>query len=154
MFTYVINISILYRISVYFFFGEGVFVFFWEPLNRSVRIEGGVEKVPAEVSDAYFSKRPINSQLAAHASVQQSGPIVDKDVLKKRWQDLKDQYGDGPVPRPEFWGGFIIRPRIFEFWQGQSTRMHDRIVFSNQDTDNDDTWLPGDEKWVYRRLEP
>ena len=128
-------------------------VFFWEQLNRSIRIEGAVEKVSAATSDIYFSKRPISSQLAAHASVQQSGPIADKDVIRNRWHALKEKYGDGPVPRPEFWGGYIVKPHSFEFWQGQSTRMHDRIVFSNQRTD-DKSWLVGEENWVYRRLEP
>ena len=128
-------------------------VFFWEQLNRSVRIEGDVERVPAEVSDAYFSKRPISSQLAAHCSIHQSGPLADKETLNLRWKNLKEQYGEGPVPRPEFWGGYIVRPHTFEFWQGQSTRMHDRIVFSNQSPD-DETWLAGDDSWVYRRLEP
>merc|ERR1712183_1012239 len=105
-------------------------VFYWEPLKRSVRIEGTVEKVSKEISQAYFESRPIGSQIGAAVS-NQSQVIPNRAHLLDKEAQLKSVYGDGSqkMEKPEEWGGFRVLPNNFEFWQGQSTRIHDRIVF-------------------------
>lgn len=130
-------------------------VFFWEKLNRSVRVEGRVEKMPDQSIDDYFAQRPRPSQLAAHVSEHQSSPIASRDVLLKRFSSLEEKYKDQEsVPRPKYWCGYMVKPDKIEFWQGQSTRMHDRIVFCKDKDGNADDWISGEEGWFYQRLEP
>ncbi len=103
-------------------------VFFWKELERQVRIEGRIEKVSEAESDAYFQSRPAESRLGAWAS-EQSSPIPDRQVLDDNYNKYKQQFGEN-IPRPEHWGGYRLIPHSIEFWQGRSSRMHDRIRFS------------------------
>lgn len=106
--------------------------FLWLPLQRQVRIEGTVVKVPGSMSDDYFHKRPRGSQLGAIASPQ-SELVKDRATLEKMFHDAEEKYkGMEILPRPEQWGGFLIRPSFIEFWQGRQNRMHDRICFEQK----------------------
>jgi len=117
-------------------------VFLWTELERQVRIVGTVEKISSEESDGYFFSRPHNSRLGAWAS-EQSEVIPDRDVLEKKLAELKLEYENQEVPRPPHWGGFRVIPREIEFWQGRSSRLHDRLRYRHQD-----------EQWVIDRLSP
>lgn len=103
--------------------------FFWPKVHRQVRIEGRVERLPAADSDRYFNSRPRGSRIGAWASPQ-SEVLPSRDELEERVRQLEAQYGeDGEIPRPEDWGGFRVEADRFEFWQGQESRLHDRIVY-------------------------
>jgi len=117
-------------------------LFHWIPLERQVRIEGRVTRVDAAASDAYFDSRPLKSRIGAIASAQ-SQPIADRDSLETRFALAERQYGDTP-PRPEHWGGYRLQPDAIEFWQGRSSRLHDRILFT----------LNKDGYWNRLRLQP
>jgi pyridoxamine 5'-phosphate oxidase len=118
-------------------------IFLWTELERQVRVEGNVEKCSAEESDTYFQSRPLGSRLGAVVS-QQSQVISGRQVLESGLEELMKQYADGDVPRPEYWGGYRIRPTSFEFWQGRPNRLHDRLRYS----------LVEDGSWKIERLSP
>ncbi|KAJ0060398.1 hypothetical protein NL108_010189, partial [Boleophthalmus pectinirostris] len=130
-------------------------VFYWEPLNRQIRIEGNVEKIPYQASCDYFHSRPKTSQIGAVVS-RQSTPVPNRDYLRQKNAELLEKYKDTEVPMPDYWGGYIVKPYLIEFWQGQTNRLHDRIVFTKL--------KPGEEQgefqhmaeggWVYQRLCP
>lgn len=107
---------------------RGALLFYWPELHRQVRLEGAIEKLPAEASRAYFHSRPFLSRIGALAS-RQSAPIESREVLEKRFAELEEQYRGQAVPMPEAWGGYRLRPARFEFWQGRENRLHDRIVY-------------------------
>lgn len=121
---------------------KGCISFFWPELERQVRIEGILEKVTHDVSDAYFNDRPKTSQVGAHASYQ-SQPLSSRQELEERIAKLSDKFEGSDVPRPSNWGGYILVPHHFEFWQGRPSRLHDRVAY-NKDEDS----------WQIVRLNP
>jgi pyridoxamine 5'-phosphate oxidase len=109
--------------------------FLWGELERQVRIEGTVEKLSKEISEKYFISRPRASQIGAVVSPQ-SQEIAGREILEKKWNDLEAEYTDKTVPKPAHWGGYIVKPRQIEFWQGRSNRLHDRLVYKKADKNN------------------
>eukprot|EP00794_Sanderia_malayensis_P002957 gene2957-3407_t len=132
-------------------------LFYWEPLQRQVRVEGKVEKLPNEVSTEYFHSRPRNSQLGALAS-RQSEVIPNKEFVSNKFHELKNEYEGKDIPKPDCWGGYILKPELFEFWAGGKGRMHDRIVFRRpshgDDLLNDTLTKQGADGWLYEFLSP
>jgi pyridoxamine 5'-phosphate oxidase len=118
-------------------------VLYWQPLERQVRIEGAVERTSRQESDVYFHTRPREAQLGAWVS-QQSQVIGSRADLEKQMAELRARFGDGPIPLPDFWGGYRVVPRVIEFWQGRASRLHDRLRYSR-------TAQGG---WLLQRLSP
>jgi len=117
-------------------------VFFWAELERQVRIEGSVTKINPQISDQYFHSRPVGSQIGAIASPQSS--IIDsRDLLEVKVKQLNEEFKDKEIPRPEHWGGYIVKPTTIEFWQGRTSRLHDRINYHLVDGN-----------WIINRLAP
>ncbi len=116
--------------------------FHWHDLERQIRIEGRVERVAAEESDAYYGIRPVKSRIGAHASLQ-SQPIANREQLEQQFHEAEARFGEQP-PRPQNWGGYRLTPTWIEFWQGRRSRLHDRIAYERQP----------DGHWLRQRLQP
>ncbi len=126
--------------------GQNSFVsllFFWSELQRQVRITGKIEKLPEQESDQYFQSRPRGSQIGAVASPQ-SQVIPDRAFLENRVKAVDEQFMDAEkITRPEYWGGYLVRPVAFEFWQGRASRLHDRVQY-----------VSNEGNWIKERLAP
>jgi len=116
--------------------------FYWQPLHRQVRVEGTVTKLSEDESDEYFASRPRGHQLGAWAS-EQSEPVESRETLTERQHHFEARFEGEEVPRPHSWGGYLIAPARFEFWQGRADRMHDRIEYRRDGR-----------TWGVRRLQP
>lgn len=117
-------------------------VFFWPELERQIRISGYVVKISEQESDEYFATRPRESQVGAWAS-QQSAVVRDREYLEARFASLSSEFAERDISRPDSWGGYILRPLEFEFWQGRMSRLHDRIRYRTVE-----------DSWVIERLNP
>jgi pyridoxamine 5'-phosphate oxidase len=117
-------------------------LFYWEPIGRQVRIEGPVERTDGRESDAYFLTRPRGGQISAYAS-HQSRSIEGRGRLDARVEALQAEYAGRDVPRPAWWGGLRVSPRVFEFWQNREDRLHDRLRYAG-----------GSAGWEVTRLQP
>ncbi len=117
-------------------------LFLWLPQHRQVRMEGGVTKVPAHVSDDYFASRAVDSRLASAVSPQ-SAVVETRAELERLMEVLRARHPDGEVPRPDHWGGYRLEPDYYEFWQGQKARFHDRFRYRQESS-----------AWVVDRLAP
>ncbi|XP_006662307.2 pyridoxine/pyridoxamine 5'-phosphate oxidase 1, chloroplastic isoform X2 [Oryza brachyantha] len=114
-------------------------LFYWNEMNRQVRVEGSVQKVSEEESEKYFHSRPRGSQLGAIVS-KQSTVIAGREVLQQAYKELEQKYSDGVIPKPDYWGGYRLIPKLFEFWQGQQSRLHDRLQYSLREVDGNTVW--------------
>ncbi|HMU44808.1 MAG TPA: pyridoxamine 5'-phosphate oxidase [Chitinophagaceae bacterium] len=118
-------------------------IFFWKELERQVRITGLVEKLDGKMSDDYFNSRPEESRIGAITSPQ-SQVIKSREWLDDTFKKNKEKYKDKKIKRPQHWGGYLVKPVIFEFWQGRPNRLHDRLQYALQD----------DGSWKIERLAP
>jgi pyridoxamine 5'-phosphate oxidase len=107
---------------------QAALLFHWRPLGRQVRVEGRVERLPGNESDAYFATRPRDAQIGAIAS-RQSEPLASRAELDERVAGLGSELGEGAVPRPSTWGGYLVVPEAWEFWQHRASRLHDRFRY-------------------------
>ncbi len=124
---------------------QAAVVLWWEPLERQIRLRGPIELLPDAESDAYFGSRPRGSRIGAWAS-DQSRAIADRAALEAHVAAVEERFeGVEDVPRPDHWGGYLLRPTSIEFWQGRSSRLHDRLRFERGTPDAD---------WELARLQP
>ncbi len=116
--------------------------FFWPSLEKQIIIQGEVSKISAEDSEEYFNSRPRGSRLGALAS-NQSTTVPSREFLENRLSELEHKYSNNNIPKPNYWGGYIVNPLKFEFWQGRKNRLHDRILYSREKN-----------QWKIERLAP
>lgn len=126
----------------------GALVFYWAALDRQVRVEGPVERTSREESEAYFRSRPLGSRLGAWASPQ-SERISGREEIERRVEEVGRRFPEGEVPLPDAWGGFRVRPEEVEFWQGRTSRLHDRLRYVRLISEGG-----GGEGWRVERLAP
>lgn len=117
-------------------------LFFWPELMRQVRIEGTVTKLDAKLSDLYFASRPEAARIGAHASGQ-SKQIKNREEIEENYRKCSDSFIGQTIYRPKFWGGYVLQPDYFEFWQGGESRLHDRLIYEKSG-----------ESWLIKRLSP
>jgi len=117
-------------------------MFDWHEMARQVRIEGAVEQLPPDESDAYYLSRPENARIGAWTSPQ-SRVVADRGELDALQREVEQRFAQEPLPRPDHWGGYLVRPERIEFWQGRPNRMHDRLVYEKNE-----------EEWSLQRLAP
>lgn len=115
---------------------------YWHPLHRQVRLEGPVERLPPEASDAYFASRARESRIGAWAS-RQSRELASREELDAQVAEAQERFAGAQVPRPEFWGGYLLAPEVVELWIGRTSRLHDR-----------EQWRRTGDGWTMRRLSP
>lgn len=118
-------------------------LFYWANLERQVRIFGRVVKLSDAESCQYYQKRPIDSQIAAHASTPQSGVIASRTALENQFQQLQQQFRQQQLAKPDFWGGYRVQAEQYEFWQGRPNRLHDRLRYRLENG-----------QWLIERLMP
>ena len=129
-------------------------VFFWKELERQIRIEGTVEKISAADSDRYFNSRPASSRIGAWASPQ-SAVIENRLVIEQNVERYSSIFANDSIERPDHWGGYIVKPTSIEFWQGRSSRLHDRIRYKLETSGyNAATDTRTDANWKIERLAP
>lgn len=124
--------------------GSAALVFYWREVDRSVRVRGPVERVPAAEADEYFATRARESRIGAWASPQ-SRPLGSREELDRMVEEVEKRLGEGDVTRPPHWGGYRVVPHSIEFWQGQVARLHDRFRYSRDGSS---------EGWSVARLAP
>ena len=117
--------------------------FFWEKMERQIIIKGRAFKTTDDVSDKYFNSRPLGSKIGALVSSNQSSVIPSRSFLEDEFKKIKKQFENTNISRPSNWGGFIVKPIEYEFWQGRENRLHDRIRYNKKDN-----------KWIIERLSP
>jgi len=117
-------------------------MFYWYPFERQVRIQGKVVKLSSEQGKKYFNQRPVGSRISAAVS-HQSHPVASRNVLESAVEQMEQNYPEGDIPHPDYWGGYLLIPSRFEFWQGRENRLHDRFQYNLQDGE-----------WSVQRLQP
>lgn len=117
-------------------------LFSWLGMERQVRIEGIATQIAPEVADEYFGMRPEGSRIGAWASAQ-SSVIASRAILEERFEAFNEQYKGSLIPRPDHWGGYMVKPHLFEFWQGRESRLHDRFRYTLHE-----------QTWAIERLAP
>lgn len=118
-------------------------LFFWRELERQVRIEGKIAKISEHESDEYFYARPVESRIGAWSSPQ-SQVIENRELLQQNYEKYLAAFNDQNIPRPQFWGGYILVPSSMEFWQGRPGRLHDRLLYT----------IDENKSWTIKRLAP
>jgi len=121
---------------------EAALTFWWDKLERQVRIEGRVERVPRELSGHYFHSRPRGSQIGAYTS-RQSQVLEKREELDSRLAATGERFSGQDIPLPDYWGGYVVVPETIEFWQGRANRVHDRLLY-----------VRAGNTWRMERLEP